>query len=92
MNAGIVILQDGTPCIVYDEPLPHPVHHVEFNAENYQISFVYDVEPKEKKTFEYPLDHPFVELLKENGIVAIALTENEQLVDIQMISIIFIAE
>ena len=25
MNAGIVILKDGTPCITYDEALPYPI-------------------------------------------------------------------
>jgi hypothetical protein len=46
MNAGIVVLQDGTPCIVYDEALSSPVRHVEFSREDHQITLVYDDIPK----------------------------------------------
>ena len=50
MNAGIVILKDGTPCIVYDDKLPFPVKHVEFCRDDYILSLVYDA-PGTSKLF-----------------------------------------
>lgn len=89
MNAGIVILTDGTPCIAFDEALPHLVRHVVFDAETYQISLVYDVAEDVKKMFEYPLDPPFLAVLREKKEVALAQTINGELIDISMFSVIF---
>jgi len=93
MNAGIVILQDGTPCIVYDDKLPYPVRHVEFNYEDHRITLVYDVpgaKEKQGQQFDYPLDSRFLSLLEKNGEVAVASVKNDQLVDIKEYSIIFL--
>lgn len=98
MNAGIVILQDGTtPCIAYDEPLPHPVKAVEFRREGFTITLVYDVKrkkgvskfsaAKEGKTFEFPLERRFAELLMENKKIALACIKDGKLVDIQPFSV-----
>jgi hypothetical protein len=50
MNAGIVILQDGTPCLVYDETLPHPVKCVEFCRNDFLVTLVYDAPAEVKKS------------------------------------------
>ncbi len=93
MNAGIVSLEDGTPCIVYDEQLPYAISHVAFNDDGYQITLVYaDADPSgpEGHTFEYPLDPPFVELLGERGNVAVAFMQNQQVIDINIYPVKFI--
>ena len=91
MNAGIVILADGTPCIVHDEALTQPIRHIAFDAENYQISLVLGGDDSEeiRKTFEYPVDPPFVELLREKKEAAVAQALDGKLVDIAVFSIIF---
>jgi hypothetical protein len=92
MNAGIVILRDGTPCIVYDEHLPHLIDHVEFIREDYQITLVYklpDHIPKMGRTFEFPLDPPFVKLLEQKKKVAVACVQNGDLFEIKMYSVTF---
>ncbi len=93
MNAGIVILRDGTPCIVYDEALPYPVRIVEFSREDYQVTLVYKTPegaPKEGRKFEFPLDHRFVALLEERKNVAVAKIKNDQLTEIQMFFVEFV--
>ena len=95
MNAGIVILEDGTPCIAYDQKLPQAISHVEFNSENFQITLVYAVDEKTVQaepgmTFDFPLDHPFVDLLRERKNVAVACVEDKQLVDIKVYNVIFV--
>ena len=45
MNAGIVILQDGTPCIVCDEALPGVVREVHLSYADYQITLVSEIPP-----------------------------------------------
>ncbi|MCK5374779.1 MAG: hypothetical protein KAJ40_05800 [Alphaproteobacteria bacterium] len=93
MNAGIVILQDETPCIVYDEELPCPVRHVEFDYEDHQITLVYDVSKAEEVQnlkFDFPLDRRFLSLLEKEGSVTLASIKNEQLVDIKEYSVIFL--
>ena len=97
MNAGIVMLQDGTPCIAYDERLPFPIHHIEFCRGDFQISFVYDAPKKgpggsfmrETRKFEFPLDHPFVKLLEERGNVAVAYMNKTDLLEIKVYPVIF---
>jgi hypothetical protein len=92
MNAGIVMLRDGTPCIVYDEQLPHLINHVEFSREDYQITLIYklpDNLPKMGKKFEFPLDHPFVKLLEKKKKIAVACVQNGDLFEIKMYSVVF---
>jgi hypothetical protein len=92
MNAGIVMLQDGTPCIAYDEALPFPIRHVEFSRDDYQITLVYEApgDATQGRKFEVPLDHPFVNLLEQRGTIAVALIKKNQLVDIKLYSVIFV--
>ncbi len=92
MNAGIVSLEDGTPCIVYDEKLPHSVSHVSFNEDGYQITLVYSdsgVAEAKGYTFEFPLDPPFAEVLRARGDVALAFMKDRQLVDINIYPVVF---
>ena len=98
MNAGIVILQDGTPCIAYDGVLPFAIRHVEFSREDYQVTLVYDTPERDLAReapdirgwkLGFPLDHRFVALLKRRGNVAVASVKNSQLSEIKMYSVIF---
>lgn len=88
------MLPDGvTPCIAYDDPLPYPVKAVEFNREDYLVTLVYDVPlrrgaskfsaPKQGKTFEFPLDRRFAEVILRDGVLAVARMEGDQLVELQ---------
>ena len=91
LNAGIVILQDGTtPCIAVDSALPHPLKHVEFNRNDYLLTLVYDTKDQQTDTFDYPLGHDFVELLSTRKNIAVAQMKNKQVSDIKMFSIIFV--
>lgn len=93
MNAGIVTLKDGTPCIAYDEKLPYAVSHVEFNEENHQITLVYaipDSTERQGHEFAFPLDRPFVELLRKRGDVAVAFLKNKQVIDIKLCIVKFV--
>ncbi len=86
-------MQDGTPCIVYDDELPYPVRHIEFDYEDHQIALVYDVseaEAVQSIKFDFPLDRRFLSLLEKDGSVALASIKNEQLVDIKEYSVIFL--
>lgn len=92
MNAGIVMLRDGTPCLVYDEQLPHLIKHVEFSREDYQLTLIYklpDNIPKMGRKFEFPLDMPFVKLLEQKKKVAVACVQNGDLFEIKMYSVVF---
>jgi hypothetical protein len=92
LNAGIVTLEDGTPCIVYDEKLPHAVSHVEFNGENHQITLVY-AQPGGARghEFAFPLDRVFLQLLQERGNVAVAYLNDRQVVEINVFPVKFVA-
>ena len=93
MNVGIITLRDGTPCIVYDEQLPHLIHHVEFSWEDYQLTLIYKLpegKPKDGKKFEYPLDFPFVKLLEKKKKCAVARVQKGDLFEIQLYSVIFV--
>jgi len=87
MNAGIVTLVDGSPCIVYDEKLPYDIDHVEFNEDDHLITLAYAIPgstAKQGHTFSYPLDRPFVTLLRERGNVIVAFMKDKQVVDINI--------
>lgn len=96
MNAGIVILRDGTPCIAYDEKLPYAIKHVEFSRENFLLTLVYDVPGaskisgrKQGKTFEYPVDHPFVKTLEQKRVCAVAAMGALDLLEIKIYPVVF---
>lgn len=92
MNAGIVMLRDGTPCLVYDEQLPHLIKHVEFNREDYQLTLIYKLPEnlgKHGRKFEFPLDHRFVQHLEKKKKVAVACVQNGDLFEIKMYSVVF---
>ena len=89
MNAGILILKDGTPCIAYDEQLPYLIKHVEFDPADYQLTLVYDVKGgskmmKQGKKFDFPLDHGFVKLLNTRKNIAVACIQHGELFEIKM--------
>lgn len=93
MNAGIVCLQDGTPCIVYDEPLPHAVRHVEFDGADHQLTLVYDLPPgapRDGRRLEFPLDRRFVALLRERGTVAAACVDHGKISGLKLYPVQFI--
>ena len=95
INAGIVILQDGkTPCIAYDQPLPHPVKAIEFSKKDYNITLVYDVLRKRgtskfaserpELTFDFPLDPRFADLIIKDRKVALACVKKGELTDLKV--------
>ncbi|MDI1227214.1 MAG: hypothetical protein PSY14_05985 [bacterium] len=96
MNAGIVMLRDGTPCIAYDDKLPYPIKHIEFCRANFLLTLVYNVPGaskisgrKQGKTFEYPLDHPFVKTLEQKRVCGVAAMGDKDLLEIKMYSVVF---
>ena len=87
MNAGIVILVDGSPSIIYNEQLPYEIDYVEFNEDNHLITLVYKIPGSTEKqgyTFSYPLDRPFVTLLRERGNVIVTFMKDRQVFDINI--------
>jgi len=95
MNAGIIILIDGSPCIVYDEKLPYDIDFVEFNEEDHLVKLVYKVPGATEKQgyqFSYPLDRPFVALLRERGSVIVSFIKNRQVLDTNIHIVRFTAE
>ena len=95
MNAGIVVLKDGTPCICYDDKLPFPIRYVEFSREDYIITLVFDAPGTSKMfgqkgfTFPHPLDPPFASLLEERKNVAVARVTDGQLTEIKVYAVKF---
>lgn len=96
MNAGIVVLRDGTLCIAYDEKLPYPIRHVEFCRDDFQITLVYDTADErpgmQGRKFEFPLDHPFVRSLEEKKSIAVACMSKNELLEIKIYSVVFTGE
>ncbi|MBU6474885.1 MAG: hypothetical protein KGQ70_02870 [Alphaproteobacteria bacterium] len=92
MNAGIVSLEDGTPCIVCDEKPPRAISHVSFDEDGYRLSLVYSAAgaASQEHSFEFPLDPPFVEVLRARGNVAVAFVQNKQVVDINIYPVKFL--
>lgn len=41
-------MQDGTPCVVFNERLDGPVVEIELSADDYILTMVYEVEPEEE--------------------------------------------
>jgi len=95
MNAGITMLTDNAPCIVYDERLPHPIKHVEFNWADYRVTLVYDTPAysrfsHEGHRFDFPLDSAFIPLLKQLNKVAVGRVDNDKLVEIAVFPLVFV--
>lgn len=98
MNAGIVILKDGSPCIAYDEALPHPVSHVQFSTDDSLIKLIYKEESKSLtkgknssgKIFEYPLDYRFKDLIEFTGTIQVALVHKGQIVEMKEVPVVFV--
>ncbi|MDD9900314.1 MAG: hypothetical protein OXT65_04985 [Alphaproteobacteria bacterium] len=91
MNAGIVVLKDGTPCIVFDDPLP-PVGKVIFTAEDHLLTLVFeqpDASGNTHRKLEYPLEPDMVDFLKERGNVAVGMVVSGALKDIRMVNVVF---
>lgn len=95
MNAGIVILKDGTPCIAYDDKLPFPIKYVEFCRQDYTLTLVYNAPGASKMfaqkglKFDHPLDPPFAKLLEDRGNVAVARVDKSQLTEIKVYPVKF---
>jgi hypothetical protein len=94
INAGIIVLKDGSPCIVYDGALPHPIKHVEFCRDDFQLSLIYqlpsDKMPKDGFKFDFPLDQKFVTLLDQKKQCAAAFVKDQQMVEIKMYNVVFV--
>ena len=101
MEAGITMLQDGkTPCIVYDEALPHPIDYVEFDRADHCVTLVYKKKvkrgkskfnaPKEGHKFEFPLDPVYADIMRELGYVGVAMIDKGQISDFKVYTVNFI--
>ena len=89
MNSGIVILRDGTPCLVYDADLPH-VRYAEYCPKDHLISLVWlDPETQEKayKQLEYPVPDDLYRLLDDRRFMAVGQVRGKELFDLHMIPI-----
>ena len=93
LNVGIVTLKDGSPCIVYDQALPHPIKHVEFCRDDFQISLVYRLAdaaaPPQGVKFDFPLDQQFAALLEKKKTCAVAFVKDSQVSEIKMYNVVF---
>lgn len=92
MNTGVLILQDGTPCIVYDEEIPH-VRNIEFSYEDYLVTLVW-VDPttgqEGRFQLEYPLSESMLAAFKKYEIIGIGrLTPTKEMMDLHMIPVVF---
>ncbi len=93
LNVGIITLKDGSPCIVYDEALPHPIKHVEFCRDDFQVSLIYqlpdDKAPPQGIKFDFPLDQKFVDLFEKKKMCAVGFVKDQQLIEIKAYNVIF---
>lgn len=93
MNTGVLILRDGTPCIVYDGDIPH-VRNIEFNYDDYLVTLVWvDPETNEegRLQLEYPLSENMLAAFKKFEIIGIGrITEDKQMEDLHMIPVVFL--
>lgn len=92
MNTGVLILRDGTPCIVYDGDIPH-VRNVEFNYDDFLVTLVW-VDPKTSQegrlTLEYPLSEGMLAAFKKYEIIGIGrITADKKMEDLHMIPVVF---
>ncbi len=98
MNAGIIILKDGSPCIAFDEALPGPVEYVQFSTEDSLIKLIFkdknqkltNNENNSGKILEYPLDYRFRELIELTGAVHVALVRKGQVVEMKEVPVVFV--
>lgn len=90
MNASIVILPDGAPCIVLDEDLPHPIGYVVFDYADFCLTLMYAPPQKNGYKLSYPLDHPFVETLKAKPVIAVTFSKNNKMSEISAYPVAFI--
>lgn len=80
INAGIITLQDGTPCIVMDTAPIQIVTHVLFDNTDHTLSLVFD--DQSTRRFDYPLDMGFIQILRKHPRIAIATMNNGQPADL----------
>lgn len=101
MNAGIMLLKDKeTPCIFYEQALPFPIKHVEFDHRDHCVTLVYD-KPDDQKVskfgnrepagykFDFPLDRIYVELIKRKKQVGASHIIDGQVIEFNVYSVIF---
>jgi hypothetical protein len=73
MNAGILILEDGRPCFVCDQELPHPVAYLQYCREGSELSIVYATPNVEPRICGYPLDERFADLFQSMRRISIVV-------------------
>jgi hypothetical protein len=93
MNTGVLILRDGTPCIVYDGDIPH-VRNIEFDYSDYLVTLVW-VDPKTgqegRMKLEYPLSENMLSAFKKYEIIGIGrITADKKMEDLHMIPVVFL--
>jgi hypothetical protein len=73
MNTAAFMMQNGTPCLIYDEPIPH-VREIEFCHDDHLLTLIFGVEGSAGEgriRMDYPLSEHIVSNLLKMGIAAI---------------------
>lgn len=73
MGIGVLVLQDGTPCVVHDEPLPN-IASIEYDKNVHMITLVWTDEKTkkvQKRKLEHALDPRIGAVLERVQIAAI---------------------
>lgn len=94
MNSAAFILQNGTPCLVYDGAIPR-VREVEFCHDDHLLTLIWtnpNTGGDERMKMEYPLaEHILANLLKL-GIAAIGrLGADRRVEDLHITPVVFTA-
>ena len=92
MNTAVLILRDGTPCIVYDGEIPH-VRNIEFSKADFLVTLVW-IDPKTKQEgrlkMEYPLSQRMLDAFEKYGIIGIGrINAEKKMEDLHMIPVVF---
>lgn len=92
LNAGILILSDGTPCIAIDDLMEKSIKAVEVDADTSMVKLIYRPSwslKQEEKELDYPLDYDFRELLAFCKYVAIAYVHGGKAIDLKEVPVVF---
>lgn len=65
MNVGILIMPDGSPCLVYDEKLGTVVHHIEFSYADYRVTIFYEEAPPVETDDVFGTNRPAIQKLSK---------------------------
>lgn len=90
MNISIVIMKNKRPCIVYDEPFPEPIKHIEFDVETHELRFVFDSKTYPEFKMEYPMDYNLLPALVEKDTIYVSFSNGKLSTPIEEVPITFV--